>query len=154
MEVQVKSPAFSEGDSIPDKYTCNGDGMSPPIQWDVPGDNVQSFAVICEDPDAPTGVFTHWVVYDLPPDVHELSERVPNEDKLPNGGVHGVNSIHKTGYLGMCPPKGTHRYYFKVFALDKKLDLAPGAGKKKVEDAMQGHIVGEGELMGTYARNR
>lgn len=152
MQIQVRSPAFSDGEMIPDRYTCTGDGASPPIEWDTPGDSVQSFALICDDPDAPMGTFTHWVVYDLPPDVHKLPERVPNEDALPNGGVHGINSLHKTGYTGPCPPSGTHRYFFKVFALDKKLDLKPGAGKEKVLREMEGHIVGEGQLMGRYTR--
>ncbi len=152
MQIQVKSRAFSDGEMIPAKYTCTGDGISPPISWEPVSDNIRSFALICEDPDAPMGTFTHWVVYDLPPEVHELPERVPNEDRLPGGGVHGINSLHKSGYVGMCPPSGTHRYFFKVFALDTTLDLKPGAGKDEVLKAMEGHIVGEGQLMGRYQR--
>lgn len=152
MEIRVESPAFGHGQKIPEKYTCRGEGASPVIRWETAGDSAESFAVICEDPDAPMGTFTHWVVYDLPPDVHELPERIPNRDKLPSGGTHGINSMHKSGYVGPCPPSGTHRYFFKVFALDIKLDLKPGAGKDQVLKAMQGHVLGEGELMGTYGK--
>lgn len=153
MDIQVKSPAFKDGEKIPEKYTCSGDGISPPIAWETPSDNVESFALICEDPDAPMGTFTHWVVYDMPTDVHALPEKVPNEDKLPIGGTHGINSLRRSGYTSPCPPSGTHRYFFKVFALDSKLGLKPGAGKDEVLKAMKGHIVGEGQLMGTYSRH-
>ena len=137
---------------IPEKYTCSGEGISPPISWESVADSVKSYALICEDPDAPMGTFTHWVIYDMPPQTHELPERVPNQNTLPNGGVHGINSLRKTGYMGPCPPSGTHRYFFKVFALDSRLGLKPGAGKDEVLRAMEGHIVGEGQLMGRYER--
>ncbi len=151
MDIKVTSPAFRQGEEIPQKYTCNGDGVSPPVEWEVLSNNVRSFVLISEDPDAPMGTFTHWVVYDLPPNIRALPERVPNDDELPTGGVHGINSLHKIGYMGPCPPSGRHRYFFRVFALDERLDLKPGAGKDKVLRAMQGHILGEGELMGTYS---
>lgn len=150
MHVKVKSRAFSDGEMIPRQYTCNGDGISPPISWESPSDNIQSFALICDDPDAPIGTFTHWVIYDLPPDLREIPERIPNESTVPGGGIHGINSLHKTGYTSPCPPSGTHHYHFKVYALDTKLNLNPGASKDKVLKAMQGHIKGEGELIGLY----
>lgn len=152
MDIQVKSDAFKDGEMIPQKYTCSGEDVSPPIAWDMEGDDVESFALLCEDPDAPTGTFTHWVVYDLPPNVHELPEGVPIKDTLPNGGMQGINSTHKSGYKGPCPPSGTHRYYFNVFALNKRLRLDPGAGKDELLEAMKGHILSEGYLMGKYSR--
>lgn len=152
MEINVKSAAFKEGELIPEKYTCSGEGISPPIEWDAAGDSVASYVLICEDPDAPIRTFTHWVLYDLSPETHALPEHVPDKDKLPNGGVHGINSMRKLGYMGPCPPSGTHRYFFKVFALDKKLELGPGAEKEKVLKAMSGHILGEGQLMGKYSK--
>lgn len=152
MDIQVRSPAFGEGEMIPRQYTCTGDGVSPPIAWQAPTDSVESFALVCEDPDAPMGTFTHWVLYDLPSNVHELPERIPNEDHPPTGGTHGVNSMHRTGYMGPCPPSGTHRYFFKVFALDTRLGLEPGAGKDDLLEAMEGHVVGKGQLMGKYQR--
>jgi Raf kinase inhibitor-like YbhB/YbcL family protein len=98
------------------------------------------------------GTFVHWLIYDMPPDSRELPERIPNEATIPGGGMHGINSLHKTGYAGPCPPSGTHHYHFKVYALDTKLNLSPGASKDKVWKAMQGHITGEGELIGLYQR--
>jgi len=152
MEMRVRSSAFTDGGMIPERYTCDGEGISPPIAWEHVSDNIRSFALICEDPDAPMGTFTHWVVYDLPPDVSELPENVPNKDHLPNGGVHGINSLHKIGYFGPCPPSGTHRYFFKVYALDKKLDIRPGADKDHLMEAMKRHVVAQGQIMGKYQR--
>lgn len=152
MEMRVRSSAFTDGGMIPEKYTCDGEGISPPIVWESVSDNIRSFALICEDPDAPMGTFTHWVVYDLPSDVTELPEHIPNKDRLPNGGLQGINSLHKTGYFGPCPPSGTHRYFFKVYALDKKLDIGPSADKDRLMEAMKGHIVAQGQIMGKYQR--
>lgn len=152
MALKVESSAFKEGEMIPAKYTCDGMNVSPQIKWSGAPEGVKSFALISDDPDAPMGVWVHWVVYNIPPAVKELPEHVPASEKLGNGALQGVNDSRKTGYGGPCPPTGTHRYYFKVYALDKMLDLGPGATKKKVLDAMKGHILAEGQVMGKYKR--
>lgn len=152
MEIKVTSSAFTEGGMIPKKYTCDDEDASPPLAFDgLPGE-AQSIALIMDDPDAPMKTFVHWVLYNLPKDTRELPENMSRDSKLPNGAEQGINSLRKTGYTGPCPPSGTHRYFFKVYALDKKLDLPPSEGKDKLLEAMDGHILAEGQLMGRYAR--
>ncbi len=150
--IQLTSSAFEEGNLIPSKYTCDGADVSPPLKWSNVPQNTKTIALICDDPDAPVGTWVHWVIYNIPPTVTELPEGVPSDKTLSNGAIHGINDFRKYGYGGPCPPGGTHRYYFKIYALDTELKLAPGAKKSDVEKAMQGHILAKGQLMGRYKR--
>jgi len=148
----VKSDSFSDGGMIPAKYTCDGANISPQLSWDNAPKGTKSFVLICEDPDAPMGTFTHWVLYDLPADVHELPENLPKDKILPNGAKQGITDFKKVGYGGPCPPNGTHRYYFKLYALDTLLNLEPGLKKEDILKAMNGHILAQGQIMGKYTR--
>jgi Raf kinase inhibitor-like YbhB/YbcL family protein len=152
MELEVKSSIFNEGGMIPEKYTCDGSNVSPPLSWSGVPEGTQSLALISDDPDAPVGIWVHWVIFNIPPDVKELGENIPPDKFLPNGSRQGNNDFKKIGYGGPCPPRGTHRYYFKLYALDKKLDLDAGATKKELLQAMEGHILDESQLMGKYSR--
>jgi len=154
MSIKVESPAFNYGEFIPSIYTCDGVNISPPLKWSGVPDGTKSIALICDDPDAPIGDWVHWVMYNIPPEVKELKENIPSDKILKDGSIHGLNDWKKYGYGGPCPPSGVHRYYFKIFALDVKLDLAPGATKKQLLDAMRGHILAQGELMGKYQRKK
>lgn len=152
MKLTVTSTAFNDGGMIPSKYTCDGDNISPAISWSgIPG-GTKSIAMICEDPDAPAGTWVHWVVYNIPPDIQKIEEKIPSEKILKNGTLQGLTDFRKIGYGGPCPPSGVHRYYFKVYALDKTLDLEPGATKSQLVKAMEGHILAQGQLMGKYTR--
>jgi len=147
MALQVSSPAFSEGGGIPRKYTCDGQSVTPPLEWSGAPQHTKSIAVICDDPDAPSGTFTHWVHYDIPASARALAEHEST-------GVAGLNSSGKKGFLGPCPPHrdGAHHYHFHVYALDVASLGRAGLSKKDALQAMQGHIVAEGELVGTYKR--
>ena len=152
--MKLTSEGFKGDGILPSRFTCDGAGVSPPLQWqDVP-DGTQAFALICEDPDAPRGVFTHWVLFNLRSGERELGEGVPKDAVLSTGARQGTNSFSNVGYGGVCPPPGDdeHRYFFKLFALDTELDLAPGARKDQLLDAMADHILAEAQLMGTYKR--
>jgi len=152
MAMTLTSTAFTEGASIPQKYTCDGKNVSPPLQWEgVPGET-SSFALIADDPDAPAGTWVHWVIYRIPPENNGLEEEITATRKLENGMVQGENDFGRIGYGGPCPPGGTHRYYFRLYALDTELDLEPGATKQELLDAMEGHILEETQLMGRYSR--
>jgi Raf kinase inhibitor-like YbhB/YbcL family protein len=153
MNIQITSTAFSEGQPIPQKYTCQGSDVSPPLKWTNAPANTKSFALIMDDPDAPMGTWVHWVLYDLPATTTGLAEDTPKSQFLPGDAKQGLNSWPRLGYGGPCPPPGkAHRYFFKLYALDIVLDLKPGATKKDVETAMKGHVLAEGQLMGTYQR--
>lgn len=153
MNIELTSTAFQEGEAIPRHYTGDGKNVSPPLAWRAPPDGAQSLALICDDPDAPRKVWVHWVIFNLPAESRELSEHVPPEATLPNGAVQGTNDFGKAGYGGPAPPPGKpHRYFFKLYALDQLLDLRPGATKEQLLKAMEGHILAEGQLMGTYGR--
>lgn len=153
MKLTVTSSAFREGQSIPAKYTCQGEDVSPPLQWDAPPEGTKSLALICDDPDAPVGTWVHWVLYGLPPGTRQLPERVPARETLPDGARQGVNDFRRVGYGGPCPPPGKpHRYFFKVYALDRAVDLPPRATKAQLLQAISGHVLAEGQLMGTYQR--
>lgn len=153
VQILLSSSAFAEGEMIPAKYTCDGENISPPLRWgEVPAGTV-SLALIAEDPDAPMGIWVHWVLYNLPGELHELEEGVAPGPSLPNGGQQGKSSFGKPAYGGPCPPAGTHRYYFRLYALDTRLELDPGADKQQVLRAMEGHILGQGQLMGRYKRS-
>ena len=153
MAIKITSSAFGEGGMIPKPYTCDGKDISPPLQWSGVPDSAKSLALICDDPDAPMGTWVHWVLYNLPGDLKELPEAIPSDKTLKNGATHGRNDFHKFGYGGPCPPGGTHRYYFKLYALDTVLDLEPGATKAALLKAMEGHILAQGQLMGKYKRH-
>jgi Raf kinase inhibitor-like YbhB/YbcL family protein len=147
MSIQVTSSAFKEGESIPRRHSCDGENLSPALSWSGIPQGTASLALIADDPDAPAGTWVHWVIADLPPELSGLPEGATGV------GVDGVNGFRRTGYGGPCPPKGsTHRYYFKVYALDQKLGLKMGMTKGDVEKAMQGHILAQGQLMGRYKR--
>jgi len=152
MDIKVTSSAFQDGGSIPSKYTCDGADVSPPLQWDSAPEDTKSLAVICDDPDAPMGTFVHWVLFNLPAEIRELTENVPTGETLPNGAKQGTSDFGRTGYGGPCPPSGTHRYYFKIYALDSEIDLPAGARKPDLLKAMEGHILVQGQLMGKYKR--
>ena len=155
-ELSLSSAAFKDGAPIPVQFTCDGTNDSPPLTWGDAPDNVASYALIVEDPDAPGGTFIHWVLYDVPATTHALSQGVPKNPIVPTlgGAKQGRTSFKNAiGYGGPCPPKGApHHYHFKLFALDKTLGLEPGATREQVMEAMRGHELGHGELVGTYAR--
>lgn len=150
--MKITSPAFKEGDMIPRKYTCDGEDISPPLAWEGVPANTKSLALISDDPDAPVGTWVHWVVFNLPPDSKRFSENIPSDKTLPNGAKQGTNDFPGIGYGGPCPPGGTHRYYFKLYALDQMLDLAAGITKAQLLKAMENHVAAEAQLMGKYKR--
>jgi Raf kinase inhibitor-like YbhB/YbcL family protein len=151
MTFVIKSTAFAEGEPIPAAYSCDGKGISPPLSWSEVPAGTMSFALIMDDPDAPSGTFVHWVIYNIPAASTSLPESLPKDAELADGSTQGPNSARRPGYTPPCPPGGTHRYFFKVYALNTVLTLA-AAGKEELWQAMQGHILAHGELMGTYAR--
>ena len=163
--IEVTSPAFAAGETIPIKHTCDGDDVSPAVSWMLVRQDpsavgtqaaptaVKSFALIAEDPDAPRGTWTHWVVYGIPPGVAELQEGVPSGENLTGGGSQGVNDFGRLGYGGPCPPGGApHRYIFKVFALAGDVELDAGATREELLAAMDGLVLYRGQLMGRYGR--
>ncbi len=151
-QMQLTSTALTDGAPVPAEYTCDGKDASPPLKWTGAPAGTKSLALIVDDPDAPMGTWTHWVLFDLPPEASELKEGAGKSGNA-ELGVQGVNSFKKDGYGGPCPPKGKpHHYVFKIYALDQKLGLKSGASKKEVEKAMQNHILAQGQLAGTYAR--
>lgn len=153
--MQLTSPAFAENQPIPLQHTCDGADISPVLQWRDAPDATESFALICDDPDAPAGTWVHWVLYGLPAETQGLPAHVATDDTLPDGARQGVNDFGRVGYGGPCPPPGKpHRYYFKLYALDTVLTLKPRATKADLLQAMQGHILAEAHIMGTYQRKR
>ena len=154
MKLTICSPAFADQDPIPRKYTGDGEDVSPPLTWTDAPAGTHSFALICDDPDAPAGTWVHWVLWNIPATETGLAEAIPPErPELPNGAIQGVNDFKKTGYGGPAPPRGpVHRYFFKLYALDRLLDLAPGAGKDALELAMSEHILASTEMVGRYGR--
>lgn len=151
-KIEIKSTAFDEGDMIPKQYTCDGKDVSPPLAWSSVPEGTQGLALIVDDPDAPGGTWVHWVLFNLPPDTKEVNENIPPQGELPVGAKQGKNDFGKIGYGGPCPPDGTHRYYFKLYALDVEIKLEPGITKADLVKAIEGHIVAEGQLMGRYKR--
>lgn len=142
--IKVFSSAFEANRTIPRKYTCDGENLNPPLELEGIPEEAESLVLIIDDPDAPMKVFTHWIVWNIEP-VAKIEE-----DSIP--GVEGINDFRKIGYGGPCPSSGTHRYFFRVYALDRKLELKAGAGRKELESEMIGHIIAEGELIGKYSR--
>ena len=152
--LQLTSSSFQAEGNIPSQFTCEGKDISPELTWKSAPSGTKSFALILHDPDAPrSGGFTHWVVYNLPADVTHIAQGAPNTEKLPGGGVQGRNDFGQIGYGGPCPPSGTHRYYFYLYALDTELNLQPGSTKEDVEKAMKGHVLEKTELMGRYKKS-
>ncbi len=149
MSLTLSSPAFRNGAAIPSKYTCRGEDISPPLQWGGISENTKSLALICDDPDAPAGTWVHWVAYNIPPAITEIPEKRGFGGKA----AEGINDFRRRGYGGPCPPPGKpHRYYFKLYALDKDVTLKEGATKKELLKEIEGHIIQHTELMGTYQR--
>jgi Raf kinase inhibitor-like YbhB/YbcL family protein len=148
----LRSDAFADGEAIPAQYTCDQADISPPLEWEGAPASTVSYALIMDDPDAPVGTWVHWVVYDLTRDVQILPEDVSDGPELAGGGVHGTNSWSSTGYGGPCPPSGTHRYFFKLYALDVVLGTGPGLTKNELLHEIEGHILAQTQLVGTYSR--
>lgn len=151
--IELKSTSFSDGTGIPARYTCDGGGVSPSLDWSGAPASTKSYALVVHDPDAPVD-FTHWVAYDIPAGVHRLTEGASNDGAMPSGSAEGVNGFRKTGYGGPCPPGGKpHHYIFLLYALDTDLRLPAGATREQVQSAMRSHIVATGRLVGTYGRS-
>lgn len=145
VELAVSSPAFAEGEQIPQQYTCDGENINPPLKIENLPEDTETLAIIIEDPDAPNGTFDHWVVWNVNPYLEHVNEHV-------TPGVEGKNSFGKHHYGGPCPPDGEHRYFFRIYALNESLDLDPESGKKELLNAMKGKVLASGELMGRYKR--
>jgi Raf kinase inhibitor-like YbhB/YbcL family protein len=148
---ELRSVAFESETSIPKRFSCKGDDISPPLHWNHAPEGVASYALICEDPDAPRGTWVHWVLYNIPADINELAEAQPAIPVLPNGSIHGKNSWDNRNYGGPCPPSGTHRYYFRLFALDTLLEEAPRMDAEALRAEMENHILASAELMGKFS---
>lgn len=145
--IKIKSPVFNQGEMIPEKYTCKGEDVNPPLLIENVSEEAKSLVLIVDDPDAPMGTFTHWLVWNIDPKIKEIKE-----DSVPEGVVLGTNDFGKTAYGGPCPPFGTHRYYFKVYALDTVLDLPQGSNRSQLEKAIMGHVLDSGTLMGKFSK--
>ncbi len=152
MSFKITSPAFANGAAIPSDYSCKGRDISPALTWTEPPAATKSFAIIMDDPDAPMGTWVHWVIFNIPASAHGMKEGVPTDSQLSDGSLQGKTSAGSSGYHGPCPPSGTHRYFFKLYALDTMLDLPASANKKDLLAAMEGHILANAELMGTFSR--
>jgi Raf kinase inhibitor-like YbhB/YbcL family protein len=150
--LRIQSSSFADGGAIPSRYTCDGRNGSPELDFSGVPAGTKSLALICDDPDAPSGVWVHWVIFDLPASTAKLPESAPAGAKPPAGGLQGKNDFGKLGYGGPCPPSGTHRYEFKLYALDTELKLPAGSSKAQVVSAMQGHVLAEAKLTGKYSR--
>jgi Raf kinase inhibitor-like YbhB/YbcL family protein len=151
--LQLSSTAFQPGGNIPQKFSCEGNNISPALSWKGAPTAVKTFALVVHDPDAPhAGGYTHWVIYNIPANITQLAEGTPKDDRLPSGALQGKNDDGKTGYTGPCPPSGTHRYYFYLYALDSELDLQPGATAQDLDKAIEGHILAKTELMGHFKK--
>jgi Raf kinase inhibitor-like YbhB/YbcL family protein len=149
----LQSRAFTQGGTIPKQFTCDGRSISPSLSWSSPPARTQSLALIVNDPDAPSGNFTHWVLYNLPPQTRTLTEGLPAKDQLPDGSQQGMNDNDSTGYWGPCPPGGSpHRYVFTLYALDTRLTLPQVPDAKHLTAAMKGHVLASGQLMAHYVR--
>ena len=150
MSFEISSPAFANGGAIPSDFSCDGRDISPALTWTKPPAGTQSFALIMDDPDAPMGTWVHWIMFNLPASTRDLKEGTPTDAQLSDGSLQGKTSAGSNGYHGPCPPSGTHRYFFKLYALDTMLSLTTNADKKELLAAMEGHILANAELMGTF----
>ena len=152
-KLELKTTSFTAGGSIPRQFTCDASDISPALAWTDPPPGTQTFAIIEDDPDAPSGTFVHWVIYDLPANSRRLPQALSKNGQIPDGGRQGTNDFSRTGYSGPCPPRGRpHRYFIRLFALDARLNLRPAATRRELDEAMKGHILAEAELMGRYGR--
>jgi Raf kinase inhibitor-like YbhB/YbcL family protein len=152
--LQLTSTAFRPEENIPAKFTCDDRNISPELSWHGAPAGTKSFALVMHDPDAPiAGGYTHWLAYNIPPTAVDIPENAPNQDRLPGGGMQGKNDSGTYGYTGPCPPSGTHRYYFRIYALDVELSPPAGFNKAGLEQAMQGHVLAQAELLGRYKRS-
>jgi Raf kinase inhibitor-like YbhB/YbcL family protein len=152
---RLTSQAFTDGAEIPSQFSCEGENRSPPLGWTGVPVATRSFVLIADDPDAPRGAWVHWLLWNLPADACELSAGLPTLPELPSGARQGLNGGGDFGYQGPCPPPGgPHRYFFRLYALDTALNLAPGVNRADLETALQGHVLGQAVLMGTYQRGR
>jgi Raf kinase inhibitor-like YbhB/YbcL family protein len=150
MTIEITTSAFDRGAKIPAKYTCDGDDASPPLAWTAGPEGTACYALIMDDPDAPGGTWVHWVAWNI--GATRLAEALPKKERLPDGTIQGKNSWGKHGYGGPCPPSGEHRYFFKLYALDRQLELDASADKSALLAALKGHVLAEGQLLGVYAR--
>ena len=146
-KMKISSPAFQEGGTIPEKFSKNGQNVNPELRIESAPAEAKSLVLIVDDPDAPVGLFTHWLVWNIDPKTTEIAE-----NSVPKGALQGTNDFPGSGYDGPQPPSGTHRYYFKIFAVDRTLDLKSGAKRREVDAAMRGHVIAQGELMGRYSK--
>lgn len=149
MSLHLTSQVFKENESIPSKYTCEGENISPPLQWEGIPEGTKSLVLIVDDPDAPRGTWTHWVVFNILP-----TSTGSKEGHSPEESLQGINDFGDIKYGGPCPPSGTHRYFFKLYALDERISLPKGATKQQVEKAIEGHILGQAQLIGTYRKHK
>jgi Raf kinase inhibitor-like YbhB/YbcL family protein len=152
MSFELGSESFDAEQAIPSRFSCDGENISPPLSWSGAPEGTQSYALIFDDPDAPGGTWVHWVLFNIPADSVGLPEALPPDPALSDGSLHGSNSWGSIGYGGPCPPGGTHRYFFKLYALDRLLELDEGSSKEQLLAAIEGHSLGETQLMGTYTR--
>ncbi len=153
MSFELTSPAFTSGAAIPRQYTCEGTDESPELKWGQPPQGTLAFAVVMHDPDAPVGDWVHWVAWNIPATSHGMATNFPRQEQFADGTRQGRNDFHKIGYNGPCPPPGkTHRYFFRLYAVDKSLELAAGASRFQLDSAMKGHTLAEAEYMGSYRR--
>ena len=150
--MEIKSSSFNHEGMIPAKYSCDGQNISPPLSWSGAPEKTKSFALVCDDPDAPAGIWVHWVFFDIPATVNSLPEKLPKQEEIAGLGKSGKNTSRRWGYDGPCPPGGMHRYYFKLYALDTMLNVSAGLTKEELLGAMKGHILAEAQLMGKYKR--
>jgi len=149
----LKTTAFTDGGAIPKKHTCDGADLSPALNWNDAPARTQSFALIADDPDAPVGTWTHWIIWNIPASATALPESMPKVGDAGDGARQGRNDFKRIGYGGPCPPPGKpHRYFFRLYALDAKLDLQAGASRNDLEHAMKGHVLSQAQWMGTYGR--
>jgi Raf kinase inhibitor-like YbhB/YbcL family protein len=150
---ELKSNAFHAQGNIPSQFTCEGQNISPELSWSGAPEGTKTFALVLHDPDAPhPGGYTHWVAFNIPATVNHVAENAPKNTAFPRGGVQGKNDAGKNGYTGPCPPSGTHRYNFHLYAVDGHLELSPAADKQALEKALKGHVLGQTELMGRYKK--
>lgn len=149
----LTSPDFTNGESIPERFSCDGEDSSPALAWSDAPEGTKTFALIMDDPDAPMKKWVHWLLYNIPANKSELPHAVASEERLPDGSLQGRNSWHQIGYGGPCPPSGVHRYFFKLYALDCTLELEAGADKQALVQAMENHILAKADMMGIYKRS-
>ena len=150
--MKLTSTDIQEGGIIPVHFTCDGEDISPSLQWSEVPENTNSFALICDDPDAPVGTWVHWVLFNIPGNVRSLDQGVDAVENIGNGAIHGINDFRRLGYGGPCPPNGSHRYFFRLYALDAMLNIEPGCTKADLMEAMQGQVIDQATLMARYSR--